>query len=216
MRRKISMLLVLVLTFSFLSACGQNSGTVTSSVDTSEAEANAVKPELSEIRAICNLATLECYYHNVAKSTKESGTGLAHAFEKQRTFWIEYTGTAKIGIDMSAIKMEMNGTDITITIPPAKLLSYEVKEISTDDYISTEDGKINKNPISADDQTGAVDQAQEAMKESVESNSTLLATAQERAKKLIANYIEQLGDASEVEYNIHWEYEENTSASSVQ
>lgn len=28
------------------------------------------KPALSQIRSICELATLECYYHNVEKSAK--------------------------------------------------------------------------------------------------------------------------------------------------
>ena len=36
------------------------------------------KPALSQIRSICELATLECYYHNVEKSAKTKGTGLAH------------------------------------------------------------------------------------------------------------------------------------------
>ena len=36
------------------------------------------KPALSQIRSICELATLECYYHNVEKSAKAKGTGLAH------------------------------------------------------------------------------------------------------------------------------------------
>lgn len=35
--------------------------------------------------------------------------------------------------------------------------------------------------------------------------------AQDRAQRLIANYIVQIGEASGVEYEIHWEYEENTT-----
>ena len=34
------------------------------------------KPALSQIRSICELATLECYYHNVKKSEKKKGTRL--------------------------------------------------------------------------------------------------------------------------------------------
>lgn len=42
------------------------------------------KPALSQIRSICELATLECYYHNVEKSAKTKGTGLAHVGEKEK------------------------------------------------------------------------------------------------------------------------------------
>ena len=35
-------------------------------------------PDLGRVQSICELATLECYYHNVAKSTKEPGRGLFH------------------------------------------------------------------------------------------------------------------------------------------
>lgn len=65
------------------------------------------KPALSQIRSICELATLECYYHNVEKSAKTKGTGLAHVGEKKK-FWIEYTGVAKTEIDMSDVNMKDN------------------------------------------------------------------------------------------------------------
>jgi hypothetical protein len=163
-------------------------------------------PDLSQIRSICELATLECYYHNVAKSTKTKGSGLSHLGEKERTFWIEYTGVAQIGIDMSEVKMTVDGTNITITIPNAKLINYKVESISKDNYIYSADSWFNKNPISGEEQTKAVDEAQEEMKSSVESNTSLLVRAQERAKVLIENYIIRLGEASGVSYQIDWEY----------
>lgn len=167
------------------------------------------EPDLSQIRSICELATLKCYYHNVAKSTKTKGSGLSHLGEKERTFWIEYTGVAKIGIDMSEVKMIVEGTNVTITIPNAKLINYKVESISEDNYIYSADSWFNKNPISGEEQTKAVDQAQEEMKSSVESNTSLLVRAQDRAKVLIENYIIRLGEASGVSYQIDWEYGDN-------
>lgn len=167
------------------------------------------EPDLSQIRSICELATLECYYHNVAKSTKTKGSGLSHLGEKERAFWIEYTGVAKIGIDMSEVKMIVDGTNVKITIPKASLINYKVKSISEDNYIFSEDSWFNKNPISAEEQTEAVDQAQKEMKSSVESNTSLFVRAQDRAKVLIENYIIRLGEASGVSYQIEWEYGDN-------
>ena len=48
----------------------------------------------------------------------------------------------------------------------------------------------------------------ENMKKSVEENTALLARAQDRAKRLIENYIDKLGDASDIKYEIVWKYEE--------
>ena len=124
-----------------------------------ETENTVSKPELSQIRSICELATLECYYHNVAKSTKTKGTGLAHVGEKERKFWIEYTGVAKIGIDMSDVNMKVDGTSVEITILDAKILDKEVKTIDADDYIATSDSWFNKNQITDEEQTRAVGDA---------------------------------------------------------
>ena len=82
-------------------------------------------PDISQVKAICDLATLETYYHNVAKYNKPAQSGINHLFEKDRKLWIEYTGTAKIGIDMSKVDMQIDGNDITVKLPKAKILSLE-------------------------------------------------------------------------------------------
>lgn len=193
MKRKLALLLACVLMISgLMCACGKNG------------DQSAAQPDLLEIRSICDLATLECYFHNVAKSTKEKGEGITHLFEVDRTFWIEYTGSAKIGIDLSQVEMEVKDADIKVTLPAAKVLSYKVEEINEDSYILSQDSMINKNKIAAEEQRAAVAQAQEEMKASVENNTVLLKNAQDRAKKLIENYITQLGEVSGVAYNIIW------------
>lgn len=72
-----------------------------------------------------------------------------------------------------------------------------------------DDGILNKNPITAEDQTDAIAEANEQIRQSFAENETLLTHAQERAKLLIENYIEQLGTLSGVEYQINWIYEDN-------
>lgn len=168
------------------------------------------KPDVTQIRSICNLATLECYYHNVAKSTKTTGSGIAHWGETDRKFWIEYTGIAKIGIDMAQVDMKIEGDKITVTMPNAKLLSIDISEndLNEDSYIASEDN-WNKNKITAEDQTTAINDAQSKMAESVKSNTQLLLSAQTRAQELIENYINQLGELSGINYNIQWIYEDN-------
>lgn len=172
---------------------------------------NSIKkePDITQIRSICNLATLECYYHNVAKSTKTAGSGISHVGEVDRKFWIEYTGIAKIGIDMSKVDMQIEGDTVTVFLPNAKLLSIDIEEddLNEGSYIASADS-INSNKITAEDQTKAINNAQSTMAESVKNNPQLLLNAQSRAQDLIENYINQLGELSNTEYNIKWVYEE--------
>lgn len=45
------------------------------------------------------------------------------------------------------------------------------------------------------------------MIKTAEENTALLVNAQERAKKMIENYIMQLGETTGTEYQITWKYE---------
>lgn len=54
------------------------------------------------------------------------------------------------------------------------------------------------------------------MKKSVESNSALLLNAQNRAKNLIENYINKMGELSGVSYTIQWEYKDSSTESKPQ
>ena len=124
--RKYRIIMILCVMSLFLVACtNKNDKTKVKMEETQEMETAAVlEPDLAQIRSICDLATLECYYHNVAKSTKEKGSGLAHLGEKERKFWIEYTGVVKIGIEMSDVKTlrEKRGVGIL----PAFILAYSI------------------------------------------------------------------------------------------
>ncbi|MCI7130403.1 MAG: DUF4230 domain-containing protein [Lachnospiraceae bacterium] len=167
------------------------------------------EPQIEQVRSICNLATVQCYYHNVAKSEKKAEKGITHLGEKDRKFWIEYTGIANLGIDVAEVQMNVDGTEVEVTLPEAKLLNISIdrETLNEASYISSADG-LNKNEITADDQTEAIHLAQQKMEETVSSNTTLLLNAQNRAKKLIENYIVQLGEATGVEYHITWIYSE--------
>lgn len=170
------------------------------------------EPEISQIRAICNLATLETQYHNVAKVKKGDGGGLGSLFQKERVMWIEYTGIARIGIDMSEVDMKINGENVTVYLPEAKVLNkMDISEskIDKDSYYRSEDNKLFfKNTFTAEDETKAINEAQNNMRRDIENNSQLLKRAQDRAKDLIEQYIEELGLLTGKNYKIDWVYEE--------
>ena len=144
---------------------------------------------------------------------KEAEAGLLHIGEKDRTFWIEYTGVVTLGIDMSQVEMKISGTNIEMTIPEAKILRISIDEssINEESFITSQDS-LNKNKITAEDQTQAINDAQRTMEATASQNSKMLMKAQDRATKLIENYINQLGAAAGVEYNITWNYLEGEAS----
>ncbi|NLJ94439.1 MAG: DUF4230 domain-containing protein [Clostridiaceae bacterium] len=162
-------------------------------------------PESRKIVNILELATLETYYHNVSKLEKEAGTGIKHWFEKDKKMWIEYTGKATLGIDLEETNIEINGQEIIISMPKATVLQMEVDEDSLNEnsYYSSPDG-INKNLITAEEQTLMIKNAQENMRDRILNDTSLLNKAELRAKELIENYINQITNITDTEYTIEW------------
>lgn len=191
MKKIISILLVFMLAFSCM-ACAK----------TTEPKQEIV-PQASQMKAICELATMKCYYHNVAKYTKEDAAGILW-WKKDRRFWIEYDGIVTMGIDASLVDIEVDNDTVTITIPPAKVLGFEVDEttLNEDSYIvDTKSAKVK-----AEHQTEAFKQAHDHMKEEAEKDTLLLANAQQRAQKLLEDYVNNIGNCVEKTYNIKWIY----------
>lgn len=152
-----------------------------------------------DIRAICELATLECYYNNVAKIKKEAD----NIFQKDRTMWIEYEGKATIGIKMSDVAIKVSGNTVNITMPDAEILStdYTFKE---DSYVASSDGWLWPNKISTEEQQAGVIEGQEIMTKAIINNKSLFLKAEDRANELIENYIINIGETTGQEYVIIW------------
>jgi hypothetical protein len=127
-----------------------------------------------------------------------SGTFLGRG-DGEYDFWKEYSGVAKLGIDASQVSMTPNDDVITIYIPEAKILSIDIVDESLSDTITDSPSKIKAENVSE-----AVENAQNDIRETIKNNTSLLANAQERAKKLIQNYIDKISEKSDVEYKIEW------------
>lgn len=166
------------------------------------------QPDLGQMRAICDLAVMDCYYHNVAKFFQEDASGILF-WKKDKNFWLEYDGVVTLGIDASKISMKVKGQDITVTLPPA-----EVQECKVDSDSLTVDSYIiydNSAKISADDEILAIKTAQDELEKTAKEDTGLLMQAQQQAKALIEDYIVNIGKVTGVTYNIEWEYLDNTS-----
>ena len=171
-----------------------------------EVEKPTMQPELSQMQAICDLAVMDCYYHNVAKYKEEDAAG-ALWWQKDKHFWIEYSGVVKLGVDVSAVDLEINGTEVTITLPPATVLECKVDSdsLNEDSFIVDKDSA----KIEAEDETRAFADAQSDMENKAKNDDVLLTEAQQRAKALLEDYVNNIGEAIGVEYNIQWVYLDN-------
>ncbi|MDO5785957.1 MAG: DUF4230 domain-containing protein [Eubacteriales bacterium] len=190
--KKIITLFLAMITLLSCVACGK-----------AEEKLKNMEPQVSQMKAICELAVMECYYHNVAKFTEEDAEGTLW-WKKDKHFWVEYSGVVKLGIDVSLVNIEVADTQITITIPEAKVLGCKVDSasLSDDSFIVDKDSAA----IDADDEIAAFGAAQTKLEEIASNDKALLAGAQQRAQALLEDYIYNIGNAVGKTYFIKWVY----------
>lgn len=187
----------------------ENTKTRTEQSEIEQSENVDIEPDLSQIQNICQLATLKCYYHNTAKEIKPAGSGITHIGEEDTPFWFEYTAQATLGIDFSLVSMDIDDEDkITIHIPHATILgNIIVDSTSTTDPIYRPHRFFSNDvEISASDVTASMSNANEEVRNQILADTATLYSAEERAKELIENYIDQIMALSGKDYEINWAY----------
>lgn len=191
MKKIISIMLGFVMCLSFV-ACSNS--------DNSNKD---ISPQASQMKSICELATMQCYYHNVAKYMDDDVSGTLW-WKKDRKFWVEYSGVVTVGIDTSLVNIEVAGENVTITIPPATVLGSKVDEttLTKDSFIVAKDSA----KVEAEHQTEAFKDAQVKMQEDASNDIVLLANAQQRAQKLLEDYVTNIGNCVGKNYQIKWVY----------
>ena len=197
--KKLRSTLICVMALLSLTACGK-----------AGMNSESMEPKTSQMKAICELAVMDCYYHNVAKFTEEDAEGFL-LWKKDKNFWIEYSGVVTLGIDASLVKVEVSGSEVSITIPSASVLNCTVDSSSL-----TEDSFIvakNSAKIQAEDEVYAFEAAQTYLEQAAADDTALLASAQQRAQELLEEYITNIGKAVGQEYTITWIYLDDSSES---
>ncbi len=159
--------------------------------------------EIKEMRAIAELATVECYFHNVAKSDQQTNKAWYELWKKENIrFWIEYEGIVTVGVNADELNIEVNGDTVKITLPKAVVLDAEINDatLTKESFIYDK----NSEKPTAEQETKAFQSAQQEMITAAESNKTLLTSAEENAKVLIENYVNSIGEVVGIQYNIEW------------
>ena len=160
--------------------------------------------DFSGVTSVCELATLKCYYHNVAKAeTEASGIFAKWLKTGYKKIWTEYSGIIEYGIDMSQVTVsepDKNGV-VTVTMPDAQVLNVDVDEDSLGTPL-TDTGFLTS--VTTEEKTTTLAGAQEAMEQQAKENTEMLSQAKARAKTLIEEYIKNVGESIGEEYTVEW------------
>ena len=109
-----------------------------------------------------------------------------------------------LGIDVSRVTVEIDGTKVTISIPAAEVLSCTVdsSSLTEDSFIVAQDSAA----IEAEDEVYAFSDAQAKLEETASQDTALLASAQQQDQQLLEDYITNIGKATGKSYSIEWIY----------
>ena len=168
-------------------------------------------PQEEQMKAICQLAVLECDYHNLAKYQDGQKVERFLWMTKGKRFWVEYSATAVLGINADQVSMELQGDVVNITLPKAQVLNCKVNgdSLSKDSYIVDKDSA----PVTAEDEVRAFKDAQDSLQQTVEADGDMLNLAQTRVEDLLRNYVNSLAKATGTEYQVEFHYiEEDETA----
>lgn len=168
-------------------------------------------PQEEQVKTICQLAVLECEYHNLAKYQDGQKVERFLWMTKGKRFWVEYSATAVLGIDADQVSMELQGDVVSITLPRARVLNCKVNgdSLSKDSYIVDKDSA----PVTAEDEVRAFKDAQDSLQQMVEADNNMMNLAQKRAEELLRNYVNSLAKATGTEYQVEFHYiEEDETA----
>ncbi len=163
------------------------------------------EPDFSGISDIAELASLECYYHNVVKYHKDAEGFIVNLFGVGRkNLWFEYDGSVKLGFDVGKISIsepDASG-NVTVTIPPIEVLGHpDVDPESITDGI--EDNGIFTR-LSGDDRSEALAEAQKSLVETVNQDEKVKLQAKERGKSLLEQYVKNVGEGIGQTYTVTW------------
>lgn len=173
------------------------------------------KAEFSAVDKICELATLRCYYHDVAEYKKTPDGLFKYGLFKYgyKKLWMEYDGIVEVGIDVGEVRVAEPDEDgvVEIYVPQAKIINVGATEESMTEPI-TETGAFTT--ITTEEKATAFSEAQTTMKTNAESDNSILNQAHNNAKALLKQYVINVGKQIGEDYTVKWV--ENSQENPVQ
>lgn len=163
------------------------------------------EPDFSGLRNIAELASLECYYHNVAKYHKDAD-GILFGFGSigEKNMWFEYDGIVRMGLNIDKVSIsepDANGV-VTVTIPAVEILGHPDIDTASMTEPIEENGLFTS--LTASERSEALTTAQANLLETANNDDRSKAQASERAKSLLEQYVKNTGEALGKSYTVKW------------
>ncbi len=162
------------------------------------------QPDFSNYRSVAELATLDCYYHNVGVISMD-GNDVFWGFTKwgANRGWFEYRGSVAMGIDASKVTISEPDANnvVTIAIPPVEVLGTPRVDETSFSEIYTENPLFS---INLREQTDALAVAQATMTKDAEDDEALREQAKEHAMRLLKEYVLNVGEALGENYTVEF------------
>lgn len=160
-------------------------------------ESKDKEPDFSQIQNVCELSSIECWFHNVCEYEEKK------SFGRSKKFFIEYRGVVKYGVDANKIEIASPNAagEVEVTLPEVSVSSVDLDTDSIEAMVS-EEGIFAK--ITTENQAEAIAVAQDDMEKKTTEDTTLKAEATKRAKVVIENFVLEMGNAIGEEYTVVW------------
>ena len=159
--------------------------------------------DFSNASYICELSTLEVYYHNVAQMSQDSDVLFGIGNIGYKKMWFEYSGIVEVGIGASRVEVSQPDAQnvVTISLPQAEILSVNLDETTISDPV-VETGLFTS--LETEEKTKSLGEAQKGMKEEAEKDDSLKFQARQRAKEMLESYVKNVGELVGDDYDVRW------------
>lgn len=166
-----------------------------------EEETVVEEADLSGIKEVASMTTVEALYHGVAKYTDdlEGLEGIwTHGYKKA---WREYDASVSYGIDASKVSTSRQGNVVTVKMPRATLTKdprvVNSGDLLVDTGIFTEFTKQDEKTMMAS--------AEEDAKTECENDTTLINRATENAQKIMERWVQSMGKSYGEDLKVEFE-----------
>lgn len=141
-----------------------------------------------QLQEVSELVTVEYHYTNMGKFENTLDFYGWQVPFTTKSFIVSYDGVIRAGVDLAAAEIQTEGRQVTVVLPPARILSNEILEDSLEVYDET---RNIFNPITISDYTGFTrDQKQNLERKAVDNG--LLTAGQERAEHAVRDLLAML------------------------
>ena len=157
--------------------------------------------DFSNASEVAKLATFEC---NVAKIERESDKAWFIDLQNGKQEWFEYDATVDFGIDASKVHIDEpdeNGV-VAITIPQGQVLTEP--NIKADSVSDPLDANGFFASVTDDERKEALSKAQQDTLDRAHADDTMIASARNRAKTLLEQYVKNIGNSLDESYTVKW------------